>query len=151
MAEAHLGLYGLELLIAISTRHSDELLHTAGALAGEGLCALLLHVGDTAAALAACSAASQASPGAVWAWRRLGFLRLAIGEPEPAITAFQTALRGGPRHARTWEGLGAAYQALGRLTAALKARSAVPLMCRHHLAAKPVSLSCVRLASAGEA
>lgn len=97
---------------------------------------MLLQSGDTAAALAACSAATQASPAAVWAWRRLGFLRLATGEPEPAITAFQTALRGRPRHARTWEGLGAAYQALGRLTAALKVRALQPCQSRQQLAAR---------------
>lgn len=95
----------------------------------------MLQSRDTAAALAACSAATQANPAAVWAWRRMGFLRLAIEQPEPAITAFQTALRGGPRHARTWEGLGAAYQALGRLTAALKVCARQACQSRQHLAA----------------
>ena len=107
----------------------------------------MLQPGDTAAALTACSAATQANPAAVWAWRRLGFLRLATGEPEPAITAFQTALRGGPRHVRTWEGLGAAYQALGRLTAALKVRAAgLPVLPA--VGCEPLCSSCVFCAKA---
>jgi len=91
--------------------------------AGEGLCALLASAGDAAAAAAACQAATRADEGAVWAWRRLAFLRLAGGDAEAAVPCFHTALRAQPGHARTWEGLGAAYQALGRLTAALKARA----------------------------
>ncbi len=98
-------------------------------LTGEGLCAMLVQTSNVSAATAACQAIAQAHSGAVWAWRRLGFLRLASGEFEAAITAFQMALRAGPGHARTWEGLGAAYQALGRLTAALKVQPCPWLCC----------------------
>lgn len=88
---------------------------------GEAFCDLLDREGKESLELAACRDASNKSPRAFWAFRRLGYLQLHHKKWSQAVQSLQHAIRGYPTSADLWEALGLAYQRLGMLTAAIKA------------------------------
>lgn len=87
---------------------------------GEPLCDLLDQAGKDTLQLSLCLQASQTSPRAFWAFRRLGFLLVHQNKWSEAVQSLQHAIRGYPTCADLWEALGLAYQRLGRFTAAVK-------------------------------
>ncbi|XP_057450382.1 tetratricopeptide repeat protein SKI3 isoform X2 [Lotus japonicus] len=87
---------------------------------GEALCNLLDQEGKDSLEVAVCLEASQMSPRAFWAFRRLGFLQVHQNKWSEAVQSLQHAIRGYPKCADLWEALGLAYQRLGRFTAAVK-------------------------------
>ncbi|XP_029125489.1 tetratricopeptide repeat protein SKI3 isoform X1 [Cajanus cajan] len=87
---------------------------------GEALCNLLDQGGKESLAVVVCGEASEMSPRAFWAFRRLGFLQVHQKKWCEAVQSLQHALRGYPTCADLWEALGLAYQRLGRFTAAVK-------------------------------
>uniref|UniRef100_A0A7I4FVI3 Superkiller protein 3 n=1 Tax=Physcomitrium patens TaxID=3218 RepID=A0A7I4FVI3_PHYPA len=89
--------------------------------AGEALCNLLEKGGQIVLEGAICREASQHSPRAYWAWRRLGYIQVQAKQWSEAVSNLQHALRGYSSDGCLWEALGLAYQQLGMLTAALKA------------------------------
>eukprot|EP00250_Pteridium_aquilinum_P005930 c15945_g1_i1 orf=480-5567(-) len=89
--------------------------------AGEALCDLLDSGGQEVLELTSCREASERSPRAFWAFRRLGYIQVRRKEWSDAAKNLQHAVRGYPTCADVWEALGLAYQHLGMLTAALKA------------------------------
>ncbi|KAG0566179.1 hypothetical protein KC19_7G044100 [Ceratodon purpureus] len=89
--------------------------------AGEALCNLLEQGGQIVLEGAICREASQHSPRAYWAWRRLGFIQVQAKQWSESVANLQHALRGYSSDGSLWEALGLAYQQLGMLTAALKA------------------------------
>lgn len=88
--------------------------------AGEGLCDLLDGSGKESLEIALCREASEKSPRAFWAFRRLGYLLLHQKKWSEAVQSLQHAIRGYPVSADLWEALGLAYQHLGMFTAAGK-------------------------------
>ncbi|XP_027913014.1 tetratricopeptide repeat protein SKI3 isoform X1 [Vigna unguiculata] len=87
---------------------------------GEVLCNLLDQGGNDSLEVVVCREASEMSPRAFWAFRRLGFLQVHKKKWCEAVQSLQHALRGYPTCANLWEALGLAYQRLGRFTAAIK-------------------------------
>ncbi|KAK4276374.1 hypothetical protein QN277_019330 [Acacia crassicarpa] len=87
---------------------------------GEALCNLLDEGGKENLEVAICREASEKSPKAFWAFRRLGYLQVYQMKWTEAVQSLQHALRGYPTCADLWEALGLAYQRLGRFTAAIK-------------------------------
>ena len=88
----------------------------------EALCRLLERSGQVGLETSVCKEATQSSPNAFWAWRRLGLLHTHTESWVEAVDCLQRALRGGdPMDALCWEALGLAYHRLHRHTAALKA------------------------------
>ncbi|XP_061354463.1 tetratricopeptide repeat protein SKI3 isoform X2 [Gastrolobium bilobum] len=87
---------------------------------GEALCNLLDQRGKDSLEVAVCREASEISPRAFWAFRRLGFLQVHQKKWSEAVQSLQHAIRGYPTCADLWEALGLAYQRLGRFTAAVK-------------------------------
>ncbi|KAK7366458.1 hypothetical protein VNO80_08448 [Phaseolus coccineus] len=87
---------------------------------GEALCNLLDQGGKDSLEVVVCREASEMSPRAFWAFRRLGFLQVHKKKWCEAVQSLQHALRGYPTCANLWEALGLAYQRLGRFTAAIK-------------------------------
>ncbi|ESW29235.1 hypothetical protein PHAVU_002G054600 [Phaseolus vulgaris] len=87
---------------------------------GEALCNLLDQEGKDSLEVVVCREASEMSPRAFWAFRRLGFLQVHKKKWCEAVQSLQHALRGYPTCANLWEALGLAYQRLGRFTAAIK-------------------------------
>ncbi|RDY08827.1 Tetratricopeptide repeat protein SKI3, partial [Mucuna pruriens] len=87
---------------------------------GEALCNLLDQGGKESLEVVLCREASEMSPRAFWAFRRLGFLQVHQKKWCEAVQSLQHALRGYPTCADLWEALGLAYQRLGRFTAAVK-------------------------------
>ncbi|KAL2669737.1 hypothetical protein AAZV13_01G202200 [Glycine max] len=87
---------------------------------GEALCNLLDQGGKESLEVVVCREASEMSPRAFWAFRRLGFLQVHQKKWSEAVLSLQHALRGYPTCADLWEALGLAYQRLGRFTAAIK-------------------------------
>ncbi|PKU77719.1 tetratricopeptide repeat protein SKI3 [Dendrobium catenatum] len=88
--------------------------------AGDALCDLLDVNGKESLEIAVCKEASEKSPRAFWAFRRLGYLQIYHKKWEEAVQSLQHAIRGYPACADLWEALGLAYHRLGRLTAAIK-------------------------------
>ncbi|KAK8926501.1 hypothetical protein KSP39_PZI018220 [Platanthera zijinensis] len=88
--------------------------------AGEAFCDLLDASGKESLQIAVCQEASEKSPRAFWAFRRLGYLQVHHKKWEEAVRSLQHAIRGYPTCADLWEALGHAYHRLGRLTAANK-------------------------------
>ncbi|XP_026404471.1 tetratricopeptide repeat protein SKI3-like [Papaver somniferum] len=88
--------------------------------AGEALCDLLSDDGKETLEVAVCRDASEKSPRAFWAYRRLGYLLAHQKKWTEAVQNLQQAIRGYPTCADLWETLGLAYQRLGMLTAAIK-------------------------------
>ncbi|KAI3871326.1 hypothetical protein MKW92_033029 [Papaver armeniacum] len=88
--------------------------------AGEALCDLLSDDGKETLEVAVCRDASEKSPRAFWAYRRLGYLLAHQKKWTEAVQSLQQAIRGYPTCADLWETLGLAYQRLGMLTAAIK-------------------------------
>ncbi|KAF4367677.1 tetratricopeptide repeat protein SKI3 [Cannabis sativa] len=89
-------------------------------LSGESLCDLFDSLGKVTLELTVCRDASQKSPRAFWAFRRLGYLQLHERKWSEAVISLQHAIRGYPSCADLWEALGLAYNRLGRFTAAIK-------------------------------
>ncbi|MCO5601085.1 hypothetical protein L7F22_055204 [Adiantum nelumboides] len=89
--------------------------------AGEALCDLLDKDGQEMLELASCREASERSPRAFWAFRRLGYVQVRRKDWSEAARNLQHAVRGYPACPDLWGALGLAYQQLGMLTAALKA------------------------------
>ncbi|KAJ1388379.1 Tetratricopeptide-like helical domain superfamily [Sesbania bispinosa] len=87
---------------------------------GEALCNLLDQEGKESLEVAVCLEASEMSPRAFWAFRRLGYLQVQQKKWSEAVQSLQHAIRGYPTCADLWEALGLAYQRLGRFTAAVK-------------------------------
>lgn len=87
---------------------------------GESICDLLDKQGKESLEIAVCRDASEKSPRAFWAFRRLGYLQLNQKKWSVAVQSLQHAIRGYPTSADLWEALGLAYQQLGMLTAAIK-------------------------------
>ncbi|XP_021600891.2 tetratricopeptide repeat protein SKI3 isoform X4 [Manihot esculenta] len=87
---------------------------------GESLCDMLDHSGKETLEQAVCGEASEKSPRAFWAFRRLGYLHLHHRRWSEAVQSLQHAIRGYPTCADLWEALGLAYQRLGMFTAATK-------------------------------
>ncbi|KAJ9186264.1 hypothetical protein P3X46_001862 [Hevea brasiliensis] len=87
---------------------------------GESLCDLLDHSGKETLEQAVCEEASEKSPRAFWAFRRLGYLHVHHCRWSEAVRNLQHAIRGYPTCADLWEALGLAYQRLGMFTAATK-------------------------------
>ncbi|KAK4753087.1 hypothetical protein SAY87_021885 [Trapa incisa] len=88
--------------------------------AGEALCNLLDEEGKESLEVAICREASEKSPRASWAFRRLGYLQVHQKKWSEAVPSLQSAIRGYPTCADLWEALGLAYQRLGMYTAAIK-------------------------------
>ncbi|GAV65799.1 TPR_1 domain-containing protein/TPR_11 domain-containing protein [Cephalotus follicularis] len=88
--------------------------------AGEALCDMLDHQGKDSLEVAVCLEASQKSPRAFWAFRRLGYLQVHQNKWSEAVPSLQHAIRGYPTCADLWQALGLAYQQLGMFTAAIK-------------------------------
>ncbi|XP_042507077.1 tetratricopeptide repeat protein SKI3 [Macadamia integrifolia] len=88
--------------------------------AGEDLCDLLDDEGKESLEIVVCREASEKSPRAFWAFRRLGYLQVHQKKWSEAVQSLQHAIRGYPTCADLWEALGLAYQRLGMLTAAIK-------------------------------
>ncbi|OMP02501.1 Tetratricopeptide TPR-1 [Corchorus capsularis] len=88
--------------------------------AGEALCDLLDQQGKESLELAICRDASNNSPRAFWAFRRLGFLQVHQKKWSEAVQSLQQAIRGYPTSPDLWEALGFAYHRLGMFTAAIK-------------------------------
>ncbi|XP_057975626.1 tetratricopeptide repeat protein SKI3 isoform X3 [Malania oleifera] len=89
-------------------------------LSGEALCDLLDEGGKESLQNAVCREASEKSPRAFWAFRRLGYLQVHQKKWFEAVQSLQHGIRGYPTCADLWEALGLAYQRLGMFTAALK-------------------------------
>eukprot|EP01018_Ginkgo_biloba_P009368 Gb_35868 [translate_table: standard] len=89
--------------------------------AGEALCDILDGEGRETLEAVMCHEASQTSPRAFWAWRRMGYIQVHQKKWSDAVGYLQHAIRGYPACADLWEALGLAYQRLGMLTAAVKA------------------------------
>uniref|UniRef100_A0A5B7C540 Tetratricopeptide repeat protein SKI3 n=1 Tax=Davidia involucrata TaxID=16924 RepID=A0A5B7C540_DAVIN len=87
---------------------------------GEAICDLLDQEGKESLEIAVCREASEKSPRAFWAFRRLGYLQLHQKKWSEAVQSLQHAIRGYPTCADLWEALGLAYQRLGMFTAAIK-------------------------------
>ncbi|KAJ1687174.1 hypothetical protein LUZ63_018564 [Rhynchospora breviuscula] len=88
--------------------------------AGEGLCNLLDKEGKEILEISSCKEASDKSPRAFWAFRRLGFLQVHQRKWSEAVPSLQHAIRGYPSCADLWEALGLAYQQLGMFMASVK-------------------------------
>ncbi|KAJ8772613.1 hypothetical protein K2173_027790 [Erythroxylum novogranatense] len=95
-------------------------LHPDDSDSGDALCQLFRRSGKENLELSSCNEASQKSPRAFWAFRRLGFLHLHHNRCSEAVRCLQHAIRGYPTSADLWEALGVAYQRLGMFTAAIK-------------------------------
>ncbi|KAF5462290.1 hypothetical protein F2P56_018311 [Juglans regia] len=87
---------------------------------GESLCDLLDNEGKESLEVSVCRDASEKSPKAFWAFRRLGYVQLHQNKWSEAVLCLQYAIRGYPTSADLWQALGLAYQRLGRFTAAIK-------------------------------
>ncbi|XP_058220446.1 tetratricopeptide repeat protein SKI3 isoform X2 [Rhododendron vialii] len=87
---------------------------------GEALCDLLDEGGKESLEVSVCREASDKSPRAFWAFRRLGYLQIHRKKWSEAVPSLQHAIRGYPACADLWEALGRAYQRLGMFTAAIK-------------------------------
>lgn len=87
---------------------------------GEALCGLLDQGGKESLEVAVCKEASEKSPRAFWAFRRLGYLQVHQKRWSEAVPSLQQAIRGHPTCSDLWEALGLAYQRLGMYTAAIK-------------------------------
>ncbi|XP_015574671.1 tetratricopeptide repeat protein SKI3 isoform X1 [Ricinus communis] len=87
---------------------------------GDSLCELLEESGKETLEVAVCREASEKSPRAFWAFRRLGYLHLHHTRWSDAVQSLQHAIRGYPTSPDLWEALGLAYQRLGMFTAATK-------------------------------
>ncbi|GLU00145.1 hypothetical protein SLE2022_175370 [Rubroshorea leprosula] len=88
--------------------------------AGEAFCELLDQGGKESLELAVCKDASEKSPRAFWAFRRMGLLQIHQNKWSEAVQSLQHAIRGYPTSADMWEALGLAYHRLGMFTAAIK-------------------------------
>ncbi|OUZ99531.1 Tetratricopeptide repeat-containing domain [Macleaya cordata] len=88
--------------------------------AGEALCDLFDDGGKESLEVAICREASEKSPRAFWAFRRLGYMQAHQKKWTEAVQSLQNAIRGYPTCADLWETLGLAYQQLGMFTAAIK-------------------------------
>ncbi|PKI54726.1 hypothetical protein CRG98_024926 [Punica granatum] len=88
--------------------------------AGEAACNLLDREGKESLEVAVCREASDKSPRAFWAFRRLGYLQVHKKKWSEAVPSLQSAIRGYPSCTDLWEALGLAYQRLGMYTAAIK-------------------------------
>ncbi|XP_051140393.1 tetratricopeptide repeat protein SKI3 [Andrographis paniculata] len=88
--------------------------------AGEAICNLLDEAGKESLELAICHEASEKSPRAFWAFRRMGYLQAHQRKWSEAIQSIQHAIRGFASCADLWETLGLAYQRMGMFSAALK-------------------------------
>ncbi|KAM7465939.1 hypothetical protein LguiB_013501 [Lonicera macranthoides] len=86
----------------------------------ESICDLLDKEDKETLEVAVCREASQKSPRAFWAFRRLGYLQVHQKKWSEAVHSLQHAIRGYPTSADLWEALGLAYQRLGMFTAAIK-------------------------------
>ncbi|KAF8014969.1 hypothetical protein BT93_H0690 [Corymbia citriodora subsp. variegata] len=87
---------------------------------GDALCDLLDQGGKESLEVAVCKEASEKSPRAFWAFRRLGYLQVHQKKWSEAVPSLQHAIRGHPTCSDLWEALGLAYQRLGMYTAAIK-------------------------------
>ncbi|KAJ7967026.1 Tetratricopeptide repeat protein [Quillaja saponaria] len=112
--------------VSLDTQRSLKCYQRAVALnpddsdSGEGLCDLLDEAGKETLEVAVCRDASDKSPRAFWAFRRLGYLQVHQKKWSEAVQSLQHAIRGYPTCADLWQALGIAYQRLGRFTAAIK-------------------------------
>ncbi|KAJ4965925.1 hypothetical protein NE237_017774 [Protea cynaroides] len=88
--------------------------------AGEALCDLLDDERKESLEIVVCREASEKSPRAFWAFRRLGYLQVHQKKWSEAVQSLQHAIRGYPTCANLWEALGLAYQRLGMFTASIK-------------------------------
>lgn len=70
---------------------------------GESLCDMLDHSGKETLEQAVCGEASEKSPRAFWAFRRLGYLHLHHRRWSEAVQSLQHAIRGYPTCADLWE------------------------------------------------
>ncbi|KAK9269809.1 hypothetical protein L1049_025382 [Liquidambar formosana] len=84
------------------------------------MCDMLDEGGKESLVVAVCREASDKSPRAFWAFRRLGYLQVRQNKWSEAVQSLQHAIRGYPNCADLWEALGLAYQRLGMFTAAIK-------------------------------
>ncbi|KAH9694130.1 tetratricopeptide repeat protein SKI3 [Citrus sinensis] len=89
-------------------------------VSGEALCELLEHGGKESLEVVVCREASDKSPRAFWAFRRLGYLQLHHKKWSEAVQSLQHAIRGYPTSPHLWEALGLAYHRLGMFSAAIK-------------------------------
>ncbi|XP_024020114.1 tetratricopeptide repeat protein SKI3 isoform X1 [Morus notabilis] len=87
---------------------------------GEALCDLLDNRGNHTLEVSVCREASNKSPKAFWAFRRLGYLQVHLKNWSEAVPSLQHAIPGYPTSPDLWETLGLAYHRLGRFTAAIK-------------------------------
>lgn len=70
---------------------------------GESLCDLLDAAGKESLEVAVCREASEKSPRAFWAFRRLGYLHLHHYKSSQAVHSLQHAIRGYPTSPDLWE------------------------------------------------
>lgn len=70
---------------------------------GEALCDMLDGGGKESLEVAVCSEASDKSPRAFWAFRRLGFLQIHQKKWSEAVPSLQHSIRGYPTCADLWE------------------------------------------------
>ncbi|BAU00867.1 hypothetical protein VIGAN_10250300 [Vigna angularis var. angularis] len=110
----------LDIQRAIKCYQRAVVLNPDDSESGETLCNLLDQCGNDSLEVVVCREASEMSPRAFWAFRRLGFLQVHKKKWSEAVQSLQHALRGYPTCANLWEALGLAYQRLGRFTAAIK-------------------------------
>ncbi|KAK2988160.1 hypothetical protein RJ640_020642, partial [Escallonia rubra] len=87
---------------------------------GDSICDMLDEQGKESLEVSVCREASEKSPRAFWAFRRLGYLQVHQQKWTEAVHSLQHAIRGYPTSAVLWEALGLAYQRLGMFTAAIK-------------------------------
>lgn len=73
------------------------------AMQQDGLCDLLDQGGKESLEIGVCREASEKSPRAFWAFRRLGYLQLHNNNWSDAVQSLQHAIRGYPTSPRLWE------------------------------------------------
>lgn len=112
--------FSLDVQRALKCYQRAVVLNPDDSDAGEALCELLDQQGKESLELAVCKDASDKSPRAFWAFRRMGFLQVHQSKWSEAVQSLQHAIRGYPTSADLWEALGLAYCRHGMFTAAIK-------------------------------